>query len=215
MSGLHGQVLPNLDVRFLDEQLLLPDGAPRVLPARMFAEIPWVQLRIWLHKQALYGVVTKELVKYLMTLIGDRTAIEIGSGTGVLGKALGIPITDSRVQERPDVAFLYKLQGQPTIRYGASVEKLEALEAVEKYRPQVVVGSWLTQFSDGSRMGSMYGVDEEALLEQVELYIMFGSIRNHGAKAICGRPHQVIQEPWMWSRAEDSALFVWEGGMKR
>ena len=211
--GLHAQVLPNLDVDHLDALLLDADGRPQVVPAEVYAGIPWAELRVWCHLRAIYGLPTTELVDFLQGLVGGRSAIEVGSGNGALGRALGIPLTDSLMQLRPDVAFLYALQGQPRIRYGADVRKMEALSAIRQYRPKVVVGSWLTQYMDpsreGSREGSMYGIDEETLLDQVETYIMFGSIRNHGSKAICQREHQVIQEPWMWSRAQDSALFVW------
>jgi len=207
--GLHAQVLPNIDVDHLDARLLEADGRPKVVPAEVYASVPWVQLRVWCHQRAVYGLPSAELIERLREMIGGRPAIEVGDGSGSLGRALGIPMTDSFMQLRADVAILYALQGQPCIHYGADVRKMEALSAIDQFKPQVVVGSWLTQFSDGSREGSMYGIDEEALLDKVETYILFGSIRNHGTKAICQRPHRVIQEPWMWSRAEDSALFIW------
>lgn len=211
-QALHAQVLPNRDVSYLDAQLLDSEGHPQVLPARVYAVIDWVDLRIWTHKNAVYGLITTELIDYLKRLIGDRSAIEIGAGNGALGRALGIPMTDSWIQARSDVALLYHVQGQPTIQYGADVEKLEALDAIRKHKPQVVVGSWLTQFSRGDKPGSMYGIEEEKLLTLVETYAMFGSIRNHQHKVICHQPHGVIQESWMWSRAEDSALYVWGPG---
>lgn len=210
LSAVHAQVMQPRDVTYLDERLLDADGNLRILPSSEFESIPWEHLRLWTHFKAIYGLPTVELVEFLKKLIGGRKAIEIGSGNGVLGRALGIPRTDSLMQNWPDVKMLYALQGQPTISYGADVEEMDALEAIREYKPEVVVASWVTQTSDGSRPGSMYGVDEEVLLDLVGTYLMFGSIRNHSHKVICQRPHKVIQKPWMWSRAQDSALFIWD-----
>jgi len=207
--ALHFQVMQPRDVTYLDEKLLDADGNLRVLPASVYEDIPWEHLRLWTHFRAIYGLPTIELVEYLKKLIGGRSAIEIGSGNGVLGRALGIPRTDNFMQTWPDVKLLYTLQGQPTITYGSDVEEMDAIEAIRKYKPEVVVASWVTQFSDGSRPGSMYGPDEEVLLSMVRSYMMFGSIKNHDHKVICNGIHQIIREPWMWSRAQDSALFIW------
>lgn len=208
--------LSDMDTSDLDRLLLDDHGRLKVVPAEVYASIqPWDKLRLWTHKRAFYGLPTTELVDFIRQIIGGRTAIEIGSGNGVLGRALGIPMTDNLCQQQPDVAMFYAMTGQPVIQYGKDVECLDALAAVRKYQPQVVVASWVTQYSDGSngRPGSMYGVDEEAMLNMpgVETYILFGSVRNHSHKDICSRPHRVIQEPWMWSRAQlgDTALFVW------
>lgn len=205
------QVLDDRDVTHLDTLLLDGQGRLKVVPASVYADIEWLDLRIWCHKRAIYGLPTIELVEYLKRLIDGRAAIEVGSGNGALGRALGIPRTDNFCQTRPDVALLYQLQGQPLIDYGDDVERLSAIAAVKKYKPKVVLGSWVTQTSDGSRPGCMFGIDEEALLRRVKTYAVFGSLRNHGGhmKVINQRKHRVVQEPWMWSRAQDSALFIW------
>lgn len=210
-TGLHVNILPNQDTSDLDPLLLDDSGLLKVVPASTYASIPWDKLRLWTHQHAVYGLPTVELVDYLRDIIGERKAIEIGAGNGCLGRALGIPMTDNYLQERPDMKALYALQGQPCIEYAPDVEKLDALDAVRRYRPQVVVASWVTQYSDGSRSGSVYGIHEETLLDipGVETYLLFGSIRNHGFKSICERPHTVIREPWLWSRADDSVLFIW------
>lgn len=210
MSDLHAQVMQPRDVTYLDEKLLDSEGNLRVLPASVYAEIPWEDLRLWTHYRAIYGLITVELVEFLKKLIGSRRAIEIGSGNGALGRALGIPMTDNFMQTWPDVKLLYLMQGQPLITYGPDVERMDAIEAIRHYKPEVVIASWVTQFSDGSRTGSMYGIDEEKLLSMVDTYILFGSIRNHKHKVICQRDHKVIQKPWMWSRSQDSALFLWD-----
>lgn len=197
------------DVSDLDPLLLDEQGRLKVVPTTTLDRIPRDKLRLWCHLKAVYGLPTPELIEHVRQLIGGRPAIEIGTGAGCLGRALGLQLTDNLCQTWPDVAAYYLLTGQPTIRYPSDVENLDALAAVRKYRPKVVVASWITQITDGSRPGSMYGVDEEALLAEVETYVVFGSRRNHEHKVICQRPHRVVQEPWMRSRADDSALFVW------
>lgn len=65
----------------------------------------------------LYTFPTQELVDWLHSEIDDdpemepHTAIEICCGTGWLGRSLGIPITDSRMQEREDIRQSYLAQG--------------------------------------------------------------------------------------------------------
>lgn len=215
---MQSRTIQHFDTSDLDRLLLDNEGQLKVVPSEVYASIkPWERLRLWTHLHAVYGLPTTELVEYIQGIIGGRTAIEIGSGNGALGRALEIPRTDNLCQTWPDVSLFYAMTGQPVIKYGKDVEKLEALEAVKKYCPQVIVASWVTQYSDGrnGRPGSMYGVNEAAMLDLpgVETYILFGSIRNHNHKDICRRPHRVIQEPWMWSRAHpdlaDTALFIW------
>ena len=214
MLSSDARVLQPIDTSDLDPLLLDVKGRLKAVPAEVYANIkPWDKLRMWAHQHAVYGLPTTELVEYIQNLIANRSAIEIGSGSGCLGRSLGIPLTDNWCQTKPEVAMLYALQRQPTIKYEPDVENIDALAAIAKYRPSVVVASWFTQWSDGSRPGSMYGVVEEDLLDNygVETYMVFGSLSTHGGKSIRSRPHRVIQEPWMWSRAKvgDTALFVW------
>lgn len=201
------------DVSYLDKILLDATGQLQVVDASVYQGIPWEDLRIWCHLHAVYGLPTTELVHFLGGIIGERKAIEVGSGNGCLGRALGIPRTDSCCQNRLDVKLYYLAQGQPTIDYPSDVEELDALAAIERYKPEVVIGSWVTQTSDGSRPGCVYGLDEEAILAAVPTYIVFGSVAVHGGanKAINQKPHRIVRMPWMWSRAHlrDSALFIW------
>ena len=172
------QLLPKLNVTDLDVRLCDESGRLKINPSKTYARIPWDKLRVWTHLKAFYGLPTPELIACLKEIIGPRTAIEIGAGNGCLGRALSIPMTDSHVQADPAIRLYYASMGQPTIEYGNDVEQLDALGAVHKYKPQVVVGSWVTQKSDGTRPGSFYGVDEESLLEEVETYIIFGPDRH-------------------------------------
>lgn len=210
-----GEILADLDARLLDG-----DRQLRVLPSAVYDTIDHTDLRVWCNQRAIYGLPTVELVDWLKTLIDGRTAIEVGAGNGALGRALGIPRTDSWLQDQPDVQLMYRLQGQPTITYGPDVERLEAMEAVRKYRPQVVVGSWVTHWIDPNKPmppggGNMYGLHEDRILRfsSVESYVVVGHTTVHKHKPILQLPHRVIREPWVRSRAADpsgNAIFVWD-----
>jgi hypothetical protein len=203
----------------LDERLLNPDGTVKVLPSAAFDDIDHTDLRVWCNRRALYGLPTTELIDWLREFIGDRSAIEICSGNGVFGRALDIPRTDNLLQNRPNIAMMYQLQGQPRITYGSDVEKLEAVQAVRKYDPQVVIGSWVTHWIDPHKAfplggGSMYGPKEDRILAHpsVEAYVVIGNIDTHKYKPILQREHQVIQAPWLRGRGrnpENNALYVW------
>lgn len=62
--------------------------------------------------------------------------------------------------------------------------KLEALEAIATFKPKVVVASWVTQLiteADELGTGSMYGVDEGALLRTGVTYVFVATRRSIGA----------------------------------
>ena len=215
--------LSHRDVTYLDA-LLLDQGRLRVLDASALASVPHDDLRYWCHMRAVYGLVTTELVAWLADRIGGRSAIEIGSGNGALGRALGIPRTDSRIQETPEMQMFYRLQGQATVTYGEDVERLDALAAVRRYRPKVVVGMWVTEYvspheTPGPGGGSIYGIDERALFaEGVETYIVVGNLTVHGQKRILHEPPTGVTvegfaASWIWSRSaapSQNCILVWD-----
>jgi hypothetical protein len=204
----------------LDRVLLDDKGRLRVLPAAVYEQIDWMTLRLWCHHRAYYSLPTSETVERLRAIIGDRDAIEVGAGNGVYGRALGIPMTDSWCQTLPDVALMYMMSRQPTIKYPADVERLDAVAAVRKYNPKVVVGAWVTHWIDPNLPpppggGNMYGLREDLILDHpsVETYIVVGNLTTHAHKPLRSRPHQIIRQPWVWSRAskpDDDCIFVWD-----
>lgn len=216
-------ILSRRDVSAID-RLLLDEGRLRAVDASVLEAVPHDDLRYWCATRAVYGLVTTELVAWLRERIGGRSAIEVGSGNGGLGRALGIPRTDSRIQETPEMRALYALQGQAVITYGADVEKLDALAAVRKYRPAVVVGMWVTEYvapddTPGPGGGSIFGIDERALFDEgVETYVVVGNINIHGQKSIVRDPPrgvrlEVLTAPWIWSRSASpslNAVLVWD-----
>jgi len=215
------EFLARKDVSYLDRVLFDDSKRLRQVPSSLLEKLDYQDLRIWCHLNGVYALVTNELVDWLAEFINGRTAIEIGSGNGALGRALRVPKTDSYIQRRTDVMLMYMMSGQPLVQYGEDVERLEALEAVSRYTPQVVFGAWVTHWIDPYLPappggGSMYGVRELELLAQpsVEAYVVVGNKQIHGYKPICSISHQVHQFPWLWSRSgspEDNAIFVWQG----
>jgi hypothetical protein len=178
--------------------------------------IPRNALRLFCHNQARYVLVTSELVTWLRALIADRKAIEIGSGAGDLAYHLGIPGTDNHCQEWPDVKAYYNLTGQPLVRYPDFVENLDALDAIKKYKPDIVIGAWVTQWVDPHKPipaggGSMYGVNESLLLDTGVTYVMIGNDEVH-KKEIMQRPHSKYKLRFLRSRAshpEFDSVYVW------
>lgn len=192
--------------------------APRVLPAAIYRAVPWEEFRLWCHYRAFYGIPTTETIDWLRRYIKGRSAIEIGGASGVFGRALGIPSTDSFVQtDNEEAAVYYALSQQPVVSYGRDVEKLDAVQAVKKYRPQVVFGSWVTQYGLEGQ-GCMYGVREEQILarKHVKAYLVFGARASHRRKAIASQPpkgwrFRVETHPGFFSRAAgESVMFIWE-----
>lgn len=207
---MRGQVLPNIDTGDLDQ--LLKGGELMVMPATFYAQFDQTKLRVFCHKHALYTLPTVELIAWLRERIGGRSAIEIGAGQGAIGRALGIPRTDSYMQQRPEVAQLYRMTGQPTVTYPKDVEKLDAIKALRKYRPQVVIGSWITQkYMEGPayrQNASVYGPDEQQILARCEEYIHIGNEAPHGDKRILDRLAEKHRLPFLYSRAQTPELNI-------
>lgn len=156
------------------------------------------------HFKGIYGIVTDELVEFLSYIIGDYSAIEVAAGYGTLGRSLGIPRTDFKAQDRLEVKLHYALGGQPTIDYPGDVIEYDALDAIKKYKPKVVLASWFTAKKDidGNDM-NMYGIDEDDILNNnsIEIYIHIGHESVHKNKAILRHSHDVISAPWLRSRS--------------
>lgn len=204
------------DISHVCERLLDNEGRLRLLPLSEYQSIERNDLRLFCYYSANYMLPTVELIDELKELIGGRSAIEIGAGNGNLGRFLGIQMTDNWCQQWPDVKSYYEMLNQPIISYGEDVEKIDALEAVEKYKPKVVVSSWTTQWIDPAKPptapGSIYGVREKEILQQVDCYILVGHLDIHGKKEIIAKRHQQIKSPNIVSRAanpENDRIFVW------
>lgn len=212
---MKGYLLPNENVDYLDD-LLLDNGLLQVVPASVLAAIPQVHLSIWGNKKGVYCIPTVELIDWLRQKVAGRSAIEICSGNGAIGRALGIPRTDSYNQTTPQMLAYYALYNQTPIFPPEDVQRFEANEAVDHFKPEVVIGSYVTQKyipSDEGRVGSsLYGVDELVLVPKVKAYITIGNDSSHGDKRICQRIHKVFRFPWLYTRTmepENNGIYVW------
>lgn len=199
----------------LSEKLTV-NGKLKALHAKEYDEIDHGLLRIWCHLFGRYGLPTAELVDWLLAFIGQKTAIEIGAGCGDLGSKLNIPMTDNHCQTWPDVVMMYQSMNQPMISYGADVENIDALNAVQKYDPQIVIGSWVTQWIDPNLPpppggGSIYGVKEEEIVKMGKTYVVIGAEEIHGKKKLLQYPHKVIDAPFVRSRRKDNKIWIWNG----
>jgi hypothetical protein len=218
LPGGGGFTLDPATIRDLSPDVLNESGRMRVLPAAWWAATTVQERGLFGHRNAIYGFPTIELVDHLRDLIGGRPAIEIGAGHGVLAEALGIPATDSRQQEQPRYREIYAATGQPPIRYGHDVVELDARRAVRRYRPDVVVASWVTHRYDRRRHwagGNEAGVDEGAIIDGCCLYVFVGNEQVHAGKPIWSRPHRIEYPPYVYSRAMNGSrdfIAVWEGG---
>lgn len=213
--AMKGVVLDIKGVRDLAPELLESPGTPKIMPASYFEATTQVERCAFALKNGIYQLYTTELIEWLKENIAGRTAIEVAAGNGVLGKALGIPATDSHQQADPVIAMTYMLHMQPTVHYGSHVEKLSAIDAVRKYHPQVVVACWATHKwnpKHPEREGNQDGLDEIKLLSLCETYIFVGNREVHRNKPIWRLRHTRIEPPWLYSRAYNGSpnfIAVW------
>ena len=207
------------DVNYLDGQLLdSSTGRIKLLPASVYKAIDPIHLVAWGNLRARYVFPTTELIDWLRSMIGNRKAIEIGSGNGDLGYHLGIPMTDNYCQQTPFVQMLYALQRQVPTNPSPDVERLDAVDAIIKHRPHVVVGGYITQRAylddpvDG-KSGNMFGPEEAVILERADIYIHIGNETTHGNKRIMIHPHETFQFDWLVTRSmypDQNVIYVWD-----
>ncbi len=189
--------LENQDISEL-ENLLIKDNKIIPVPAREVNKFSQEQITLFCVKHAVYQIPTTELINFLKNEIVDQSAIEIGSGNGAIGRALDIPRTDNKMQERDDIIMLYLLMGQRPITYPEDIRELNGNEAVKKYRPSVVVASWLTD----RNCGNYYGIDEPEIVKAINKYIHIGNEKTHSRKSILTKfKHQKIKADWLISRS--------------
>lgn len=202
-------------LEFLDSVWLDGNGRVMALTADGFRRTASLsERRAWAARKARYGFPTRELLDWLLSRMNGRTAIEIGAGMGDLGYHLGITMTDSyQQQDNTLLGMAYSTLGQTPTTPPKDVIKLDAVEAVRSMKPQVVIGSWITQrWQEGDKEGNVFGVMEEQIIANCETYIVIGNETVHSRKRIMTSPHQVFKFPWLISRAKDQSLnviYVW------
>lgn len=209
---LDSYVIDTTNARDLSPEVLASPGRPRILPSSFYRNTTAAERIMLCVRNGLYSLPTDELVDWLRAEIAGRSAIEIGAGHGALAAALGIPATDSWLQLNPAVAAHYAERSQPTVTYGRNVERLDAAAAIVKHKPKVVVACWVTHKYQSWRpeaAGNEFGVDEEALIDACETYILVGNAKVHEGKSIWNRKHRIIEPYWLYSRTmNDTKDFI-------
>ncbi len=191
-------------IRDLSPDVLGVDGRMQVLPAAYWAMTTTEERALFGNRRGLYLFPTLELVARLQEIIGGRTAIEIGAGNGVLAEALGIVATDSCEQRKSPIRELYALNRWTRVPYGPNVVEMHASRAVRTYKPQVVLGCWVTHKMDlkqEHRGGKPNGIDEPDILRHCEHYVLVGNESVHAQKCIWDRPHTIEYPDYVYSRA--------------
>lgn len=205
----------------LDDLLLTEEGRLRILPARELAKIDEEALMLWCNRHARYGIPSLELIDWLNDQIMGHEALEVGAGMGDLGRCLGIRMTDRAAQdEDPGVREHFEALGAAVTVPPEDVERIDGNEAVMKYKPSVVIASWVTQcprpgenhFLVPSTPG---GFDEEKMWKHpyVKKYIHIGNVVTHENKRLCHYRHDELFFPFLFSRRKDrskNVVYVWD-----
>lgn len=188
------------------ENQVFDGGVLKVMPSSFYKSLDENKVKLLMWKHGIYVLPTKELVDWLKeNIIGG--AIEIGAGVGTIGRALKIPTTDSRMQERPEIKMMYSLSNQPTINYPYDVEKLNAEEAIIKYKPDTVIGCFIThKYEEKIGSGNALGVQEEFILENVGRYINIGNLHTHRDKPILKNNPIAYNFDWLITRSNDQSI---------
>lgn len=206
------RVLPDIDLTEIEEVTGAATGSIRPIPTKEILKFRGDMLDLFLHKHALYSYPTTELLEYLSGIIAGKKAIEIGCGLGIIGRSLGIPITDSKQQSWPEVKTYYEAFGQPVIQYPDDVEELDALAAIEKYQPDVVIGSYITHiWDDNTKSGNYWGVDTLKLISSVDEYYMIGNGKVHLKDPAMPYVDAIEQHDFLVTRGDIdlAAIFRW------
>lgn len=182
------------------------------LPSFFYKQFTRNQIEYFCWKHGIYVVPTTELIAFLEAN-SKGTTIEIGCGHGAIGRTLNIPITDSKLQEDKQVRQFYKATNQPTIQYPSDVIELDAESAIKKYKPNTVIGAFIThKYTPKSETGNMFGVVEGKILKSVDKYINIGNLDTHKAKPILKYPHTEQYFHWLITRSQDQSknrIFIW------
>jgi hypothetical protein len=186
----------------------------------------------------LYTFPTIELCEWLHEQIDDNpeyephSAIEICAGTGWIGRQLGIPITDIKNMENVTVQSVMLDSGSVPTIYANDVETLEAMDAVNKYSPEIVIGSYVTSkqlvdkidkrkamtvgfripgggvieqnLMDIARKEIKVGVDVQGIFRKVYKVILVCNMRTHRNESYVKLPHQSLSFPWLITRGDNT-----------
>jgi hypothetical protein len=216
MNRLNAILLKPENIDHLNTLLFDKNGLLKVLPYKTYSNITLNQRRIFAYLNGIYCFPTIELAEWIINHYDTNKMIEIGCGHGALARYLKIPATDCKLQEDRHIKEQYKLMEQPTIKYPKDVEKLDALKAIEKYRPDTVIACWCSQKYNPDKPksgGVINGIDETKLLKMVKNYVFIGNKEIHSKKEILNIKHKTIKPKFLISRAiytNKEVIYTWE-----
>lgn len=204
------EFLEKYDRLLLDEQ-----GIIKLFPAEFYHSLDNDSLRVWCICRAIYQLTTIELVDWLKDNFNLSKAIEIGAGNNYLYHHLGIKGVDNYSEQIPAVKQVHELLHQPSTDPPSEVENLEAIAAIKKYQPEIVITAWATLKTEdpkGIDAGHKYAPDENEILNSGGTYIHIGNKEIHSDREIMNKPHETYYFDWLVSRGkypEKNCIYVW------
>lgn len=167
-GGRSGKIRFNWFNGFIAQRLLFAHDLvrkPVSLPwFRLFWPLVWQKARLMplVEARGIYCFYSRQLIASLARLIGGRDCLEIAAGDGTLSRFLAAE--GVRITATDDYSWKH------AVSYPDSVLKMDAAQALKRYRPGVVICSWPPASNGFERLVfATPGVD---------LYIVIGS--RHG-----------------------------------
>lgn len=181
---------------------LTENGRVRILPSREWLRFGKNNLGVFLDIMDIWVAPTEELLNILDDEIGDLSCIEICAGLGLIGNELGITTTDSHLHNTDGFCKLFGESKR--MIYPSHVEMLEASEAVDKYKPECVLGcyavpKWTEEYATSYYLrtgkelqGSVFGVDYDYILPKLKKLLLVGHTKLYGSYPFFKRKHRAI-----------------------
>lgn len=136
----------------------------------------WVEL-MWNRERPIFEVLTQEYIEIMANYIVDRartmatedtavTVLEIGAGNGRLTHLLRNAVNALIPDNSPQIHFVATDSGEWEIQADYTVEPLDHKTALEKYKPNIVISSWMPSAVDWT--------EDIRAIPEVEEYILIG-----------------------------------------
>jgi hypothetical protein len=208
----------------------LKNNLPVICDAAELLKYEHNSVRILMQLAAVYVWPTTELIDWLRTNIPmTEQTIEIGSGNGVIAKALGIKATDSYMQSdkfqpknqaaseiHKSATLMFEQNRIPPVNYGDNVEQYDAVDAIQRYSPENIFGCYITHRHKPNMLtGNALGVDEEWIMRRRKLksYTVVGNLDIHYEKPILKLDHEQIKLEGLILRTSNPSanrIFHWK-----
>lgn len=194
------------------EKLFITNDQVVPVAAGKLKEFKQEDIAAFCHIHALYQLPTIELIQWLRLELQDflypavwgHKVIEVGSGNGCIARNIPVVGTDNYLQTQTVMRLFYEATGQPIIKYGDDVLRMDAGTAVDTFKPEVVIGCWVTQYGENETIidSNPYGIKELQFLGKINRYIMIGNERVHSRKLVLKQfPYRAHKFNWLYSRS--------------